>query len=401
MIRKYLKVKMPAGYSMLIHGAVIMLNLFGFLMILSANMTSTANRASLAVVAVKEIGYIIISYYIMVMCARYFSFKKFHDNYFIILLVMIASLLLTLAFPEVNGSQAWIRIGGITIQPSEFAKVFVILVMANSLADKPRLGAKLKRAWPLVKPPLFVVGGVVGIVLIAQSDLGSAVVIAGIAYIISLIPSNSALNRTQKIMFGLLFVGLLSLYFVTTPKGVAMIENLPIPSYMIQRFKISSNPFINRYDFGYYQIFNGIVALVKGGLIGVGYGKGFIKYSYLPESQNDAILAVVVEELGMIGFLVILILYAIVLIRLLRLSFSVKTERDKMILVGTVTYIMIHFVFNIGGITALIPLTGVPLLFVSAGGSSRMAIMMAIGLSQNVISRHRRNNRQQRKKVQK
>lgn len=393
MKRKKISLKMPSGYSFGIHAAVILLNLFGFLMILSANMTSTADRASLTVVAIKEITFIIISYVGMVWIARNFSFKSFHKNYNKILGGLAILLIATMFFGSVNGSKAWIRLGFVTIQPSEFAKIIVILVMANSIADKHRLGAKYKKVWPLIQHPLFVVALIVGFVLVVQSDLGSAVVIAGIAYIITLVPSNQSLSKMQKIMFFLLFVGLSAIFLVTTPKGIVMIEKLPIPDYMIDRFRISANPFSNRYDYGYYQIYNGIVAIVKGGIFGLGYGKGFIKYSYLPESQNDAILAVVVEEFGAVGFIVILILYGFIIYRLLEYAFKVKSEKEKMVLIGTVAYIMIHFVFNIGGITALIPLTGVPLLFLSAGGSSRLAIMMAIGLSQNVIARQRSSER--------
>lgn len=393
MIRKYLNLKMPSGYSKTMHAAVIFINIFGFFMILSANMTSTADSASLSKVVIKEIGFIVASYYIMVQVARHFSFKLFQEKYFHFLFIMIVMLASTMLFGSVRGARAWIRLGPITIQPSEFAKVFIILLMANAIGDKQRIGQKIKKPWPLMKHPLIITLFIVFFVTIPQSDLGSAVVIAGIAYIVTLVPSNSALSKMQKILFGFLFVGLIMMFLVTTPKGVAMIEKLSIPSYMINRFKISSNPFTNRYDNGYYQIFNGIVALVKGGMFGVGYGKGFIKYSYLPESENDAILAVVIEELGMIGFLIILILYGIMIYQLIKYAFLVKSEKDKMILIGTLSYIMIHFVFNIGGITAFIPLTGVPLLFISAGGSSRMAIMMAIGLSQNVISRHRMSQR--------
>ncbi|CAM3658366.1 FtsW/RodA/SpoVE family cell cycle protein [Erysipelothrix urinaevulpis] len=380
---------MPKGYDKGIHAAIIFLNLFGLLMILSANMTSIATRKSLTIIFVKEIAFIVASYYIMVQAARNFSFKAFGKHYMKILIGIMGLLFLTMAFPSVRGARAWIRIGKITIQPSEFAKVFVILLMAYFLGDKQKVSTKVKSMWKLAKTPIVIVLIIVGFVTIAQKDLGSAVVIAGITYVVMLVPSNLAMSKAQRVMFTLLVIGLILMFWVTTPKGVAMIDKLPIPSYMIDRFRISANPFTNRYDNGYYQIFNGIVAFVKGGLLGVGYGKGFIKYSYLPEAENDAILAVVIEELGMIGFSFLLILYGIVIYRLLKMAFKVKFEKEKMVLVGTVAYIMIHFVFNVGGITALIPLTGVPLLFISAGGSSRMAIMLAIGLSQSVISRHK------------
>ena len=123
MKRKPFSLKMPSGYSVGIHAAAILLNIFGFLMILSANMTSTADRASLTMVALKEITFIIISYLVMVWVARNFSFKAFHKHYGKILLGVGSLLAITLLFPSVNGAQAWIRLGPITIQPSEVKSI--------------------------------------------------------------------------------------------------------------------------------------------------------------------------------------------------------------------------------------------------------------------------------------
>ena len=390
------KLAMPSGYSMSIHAMIIILNLFGFLMILSANMTAGTSSSDLTKVAVKEVGFIVISYFMMVQVAKRFSFKKFQKYYPIITIGIFLALLSTLAFGGVGGAKAWIRLGPITLQPSEFAKIYVILLFAYWFGDRKSIKPGLKRLWKFVRMPILMVLAIGVIVVILQSDLGSGVVVLGIAYITLLVPGNPVLSKMQKVMFGLMFFGFFLLFFLTTTMGVSMVEKLNIPPYMIERFKISSNPFSDRYGFGYYQIFNGIVALVKGGLFGVGYGQGFIKYSYLPESQNDAILSVVVEELGMVGFSIILIGYGVIMYQLIKYAFKVKSERDKMILIGTLSYIMIHFVFNIGGITAFIPLTGVPLLLISAGGSSRMAIMIAIGLAQNVIARYRSAERKRR-----
>lgn len=395
--KKRLSLAMPSGYSMSMHASLILLNLFGFLMILSANMTSGTSKDDLMRVALKETMFIVVSYVAMVFVARRFSFRKLQKYYWHLLAGLLIALFATLAFPEVNGAKAWIRLGGITVQPAEFMKVFMILIVAQSLGDKKPMQANKENFFRMMLHPLFIIILVAFIVVIAQSDLGTGVVILGIAYMTMLIPNNPVLKGLQKVMIALVFLGLFLVFFLTTPTGVAMVEKMNIPAYMIDRFKISSNPFSNRYDFGYYQIFNGIVALVKGGLLGVGYGQGFIKYSYLPESQNDAILAVIVEELGMIGFLFLMLLYGVLVYQLIKYAFRVKTEKDRMILVGTLSYLVIHFVFNVGGITAFIPLTGVPLLLISAGGSSRMAIMMAFGLSQNVIARHRSLSRKQRR----
>lgn len=384
---------MPKGYSKSMHAAIISLNLFGFLMILSANMTAGTNTTDLVKIAVKEVGFIVVSYFMMVQAARRFSFQKV-EKYFIpgtamILLALIA----TLFFGDARGAKAWIRLGPITIQPSEFAKIYVILLFAYFLADRKSLKPGWRNLWRFINVPLIISAIIGFIVVILQSDLGSGVVVLGIAYITMLIPSNPVLSRMQKIMFALMFIGFILLFALTTTPGIRFVEKLNIPPYMIERFKISSNPFTDRYGFGYYQIFNGLVALVKGGLLGVGYGQGFIKYSYLPESQNDAILSVIVEELGMIGYSLVLIGYGVILYQLVKYAFKVRKEKDKMVLIGAISYIMIHFVFNIGGITALIPLTGVPLLLISAGGSSRMAIMITLGLAQNVIARHRNQKR--------
>lgn len=378
---------------MSMHASLILLNLFGFLMILSANMTSGTSKDDLLRVAIKESMFLVVSYIAMVFVARRFSFRKLKKYYWYLLGGLILSLMATLLFPSVNGAKAWIRLGGITIQPAEFMKVFIMLVVAQSLGDKPPLKANKENFRRMMLHPLLIIFVVAALVVVAQSDLGTGVVILGIAYMTMLIPNNPVLSRLQKLMIVFVFIGLVLVFVLTTPRGVAFVEKMNIPAYMIDRFKISSNPFTNRYDFGYYQIFNGIVALVKGGMWGVGYGQGFIKYSYLPESQNDAILAVVVEELGMVGFSFIMVLYGVLVYQLMKYTFRVKSEKDRMILVGTLSYLVIHFVFNVGGITAFIPLTGVPLLLISAGGSSRMAVMMAFGLAQNVIARHRTTER--------
>ena len=111
-------------------------------------------------------------------------------------------------------------------------------------------------------------------------------------------------------------------------------------------------------------------------------------------AESDSILAIIVEELGIIfGFLPIVVLYSLIFYQLMKYTFLVKSEKDKAILVGTLAYFFIHFLLNVGGVTALIPLTGVPLLFISAGGSSRLAVMIAIGLSQNVIARYHQSQK--------
>ena len=134
---------------------------------------------------------------------------------------------------------------------------------------------------------------------------------------------------------------------------------------------------------------NSLVAFVKGKWIGVGLGKSLQKYGYLPAAKTDFILAITVEETGIAGFFVILACYLTLIVRLFAHSIRVLDEKSRMVLAGVALYLLLHFILNVGGVTAFIPLTGVPLLLVSQGGSSTMAVMFALGIAQNIIARSR------------
>ena len=113
------------------------------------------------------------------------------------------------------------------------------------------------------------------------------------------------------------------------------------------------------------------------------------KYTDFPASNTDFILAIVIEELGFMGFLLIAICYMVIIIRLYKYAFKMKNEKGRIVLVGVATYLFVHFLFNVGGVTGFIPLTGVPLLMISAGGTSTSTTMVAIGLGQAIISQYR------------
>lgn len=388
MIKKIFSLKMPKGYSLGIHISVIALNLFGLLMVISANMGIDASSKKLLFVSVKEIVFIVASYFIMTAASRLFRPKWFKDNYHFLLIGMFTLLLIPLLFPSVNGAKAWIRLGGFTIQPSEFAKVFIILTIALFFGDVP---VKRNLTWyDYVKKPLTYAGLMFIIIAILQSDFGTAVIFLFIAFFSFIVVKNPKLNRFQFLLFGLFLFGIGIIIFADTPRGIAFISKMPfVEPYMLKRFQTSANPLFNRTDGG-FQVFNGLVALMQGGFTGKGFGNSLNKYGYIPEAQTDFILSIVVEEFGILGFFLIFILYSMIFIKLIQFALKANKEFDKIVLIGTLSYIVVHFIFNVGGLTALLPLTGVPLLFLSAGGSSRMAIMLAIGISQSIIVRIRR-----------
>lgn len=389
---------MPKGYSKWIHASVILLTLFGLFMIISATATKDATSSTaLLVVIAKELFFITVSYYMMVLLARSYKQKTFEKYYWLFLLVLFILLISTMAFAPAPGSdtRAWIRFFGITIQPSEFAKIGVILIMARTTGG---IKNKNKTASDILTHPIIVVSIIVGIVVLAQKDFGSGLIILGIAVFCSLVSSHGSLYKTQIVLFALALLVLILMFLSVTELGMEVMKFVHISDYMINRFKTSFDPFADRYGPG-MQIFNGLAAFVQGGWFGVGYGKGFLKYSYIFAVETDSILASVVEELGVIfGFLPIFIGYVVIVFELMKNALFIKNEKDRIILVGTIAYIFFHFFLNVGGVTALIPLTGVPLLFISAGGSSRLAIMMAIGLCQNVIARNAESTKIQNSK---
>jgi cell division protein FtsW len=146
---------------------------------------------------------------------------------------------------------------------------------------------------------------------------------------------------------------------------------------------------VDKYDSG-YQLVNGLIAFASGGWFGKGFGNSVRKYTDFPAASTDSILSIIVEELGFVGFLFMILMFAIIILRLLMYARKIKSEKAKIILVGVAMYFMIHIFFNISGITVSLPLTGIPLLLISSGGSSTISAMMALGISQAIIVRYRR-----------
>lgn len=382
--------RMPNRYDFTIHLATLVLAIFGLFMVTSATMGIAAgNVMTLAKTVFKQLGFTVIGYLGMLFVARWFNFDKMKKYISVIVWGMLAALLFTLAFRAVGGARAWIRIPipgfEVTLQPSEFSKVVLIIVIATYLGDIKNMRLTTK---DLLRNPVTIVGLYSFIVLVLQSDFGSCVVMLGISSICFLIPYHPALVKAQKILFLLLLLGIALVIWVLTPSGAHMIEKLPFLEYQISRFTSAMNPFADKYGNG-YQLVNGLVSFASGGWSGVGFGNSIQKYANFPAANTDFILAIVVEELGIIGFAVILLGYSFIVYRCFRYAMKMKSQRGRIILVGVSMYFFIHFLFNVGGVSGLIPLTGVPLLMISAGGSSTMSCMMAIGLAQAVISQYR------------
>ncbi len=384
--------RMPKGSDKLVYWSLILLAGFGLLMIASASMgIAVGNTSYLAFILAKQIVFLGGGYIAMVWLANHFTVDFLKSSLFPTWALGVAvSLLACLVFPKVNGARAWLRVPisrfDISIQPSEFAKIMVALIVAAYCGDVKKTFPKGEEIW---KRPVIFILGYVFIVLVLQSDLGSAAVMLMIAWVCFYIPAHPQMRRFQKVLFWVMTFGIVIAVVILTPYGEGIIQYLPLKDYQIKRFLSAVNPFADQYNTG-FQLISGLVSFATGGWRGLGFGNSVRKYTSFPAANTDIILAIVIEELGMIGFALIFIPYLIIVVQMFRYALKINSEKAKIILVGVAIYLIVHCLFNIGGVTGLIPLTGVPLLMISSGGSSAMSFMCAIGIAEAVISQYRR-----------
>lgn len=272
---------------------------------------------------------------------------------------------------EVNSARSWIRLGGANLQTSEFAKLGLILYLAAVIAKK---GERIRTFRTGLLPPL-VVTGLFFILITLQPDLGSAAILLGTAGIV-LICGGANLKHLFLLSVPPV-AGVLGLYLITH-------------EHAWQRIMTFQDPWSDPLDTGYH-LKQSLYALAHGGITGAGYGKSIQKYLYLPYSHNDFIFAVIGEELGFIGTALFLLVYLGFLLRGLYISLKVKDAFASLVGVGIVSMIGLQALINMGGATGSIPITGVPLPFISYGGSSLLACMIGSGI---LLSISREVNRQ-------
>ena len=380
--------KLPKGRNIQIQISMVLLCLIGLLMIVSASMTTNISTQALFNTASRQFVFILLGYLGYILFARYFKIEYFTKSSGILSMIMIGSLLVPRLFGPINGAYAWIPIPGLgTIQPSEFAKLGLIIVFAVYLGDIKRRNTTFSE---IVQFPAFYFFVTFLIIMLFQKDTGTAIVLFVIAFFEFMMAGHKKLAKAQMIMIGLIVIGILGALVLLSPAGINFLKNgLNLPDYMVARFENTINPFTNKYGSG-YQLVNGLVAFVKGNWSGVGFGKSLQKYGYLPAAKTDFILAVIAEEFGFIGVLTVIVLYFTLMYQLFKHALNAKDEKSRMILVGIGIYLFAHFVLNVGGVTALIPLTGVPLLMLSSGGSSTLSIMFGLGIAQAVIIRQKK-----------
>ena len=387
-LHKLFKFRMIHDYDIKIHACVLILMFIGSLMVISCSVgDSIVNSSVVFKTILKQSVFVITAYLAMTNVSNYFTLNRINKIIKPLGIVLCILLFACLFFDGAGGARSWIyfRFAGveISIQPSEFFKIYMILIMACLIEKTKRLKQATWLDITLFPLSFYVIG--CGLIYV-QNDLGSIVVITLICAICLLIPSHPSLKTFQKISFyGLM--GLVALMgILMSDFGLQLVEHIPFfGSHVAARFETSANPWVDEYGTG-LQLINSLYAFASGGFFGLGPGQSIQKLKYLPAASTDYILAITVEELGVLGFLIILICYSMIILQLFKYAFKSKMQGYKMIYIGTSLYIFLHFVLNVGGVTGLIPLTGIPLLFISAGASSLVSVCMAIGICQACIS---------------
>ena len=379
-MQKKAKFKLFRHSSSLIYIGSILLAIYGTVMIISAEMgETTADLGKISSTTIRQLAYLLAG----IICIFFFSKFPLMRMYMPYVWggygLICAALIATRAFTPIGGAYGWIRIGSFSIQPSEFAKFYIIYLAARLFEiDNPKKNIKNLKYY-VISALVYVF-----IVFIIENDLGSACVIAGIAYVCILIAPYKEYRKIQNWMMIAMVAVLLVIALLLTPKGTELISMLG-DSYKIKRFLASADPFAYQYDSGYHLVMS-LVSFATGGLFGLGYNKSIHKYMNFPNPSTDFILPVIVEEMGVVwGLIPILILFGLIVVTLAIYAKRCDYARGKIIIIGTFMYFILHFILNVGGVSGFIPLTGVPLLLVSSGGSSLVSCMSALGMAQNEI----------------
>jgi len=260
---------------------------------------------------------------------------------------------------EAGGARRWIGVGELSLQPAEFAKLTVIIYMAAWLSSK---GDDIRSMEHGLIPFLIIIG-TVSLLIMLQPNMGTTLIILAITLTMFWTAGASIVQMLALTTIG---VGAMS--------ALAMVEGYRL-SRLTAFLDAESDPLAAG-----FQTLQSLIAMGNGGITGLGLGASRSKFFYIPESHTDGVFAIIGEEAGLVATLAILFVFVLFMIRGYQLSNRARDDFGSLLAVGITTWIAVQALLNIGGITRVIPLTGVPLPFLSFGSNSLAAVMMAVGV---------------------
>lgn len=297
--------------------------------------------------------------------------------YFIFIVLLIGLILLpeTAITPIINGAKSWYRFGPISIQPSEFMKIVLILAISKVVAQHNRFtfNKSIETDFMLI---LKIIGVTIlpVLLILLQNDLGTTLVIMAIIDGIIIVSGVSWKILTP--LFGA-FIFLAASVILSILFKPSLIENLAgIKTYQLGRINSWLDPYTYSSGDGFH-LTESMKAIGSGQLIGKGFNQGEV---YIPENHTDFIFSVIGEEFGFIGAVVLIVIYLLLLMHLLKRASQTEDLFNKSFIIGYVSLLLFHIVQNIGMTIQLLPITGIPLPFISYGGSSLWSLMAGIGI---------------------
>jgi cell division protein FtsW len=342
--------------------ATVVLALVGLIMVFSASAVLAGNRFHDSVFFLKRhLTWLALGFALLLIATHleYTVWRKLAAP----LLVLTGVLLVLVLIPHVGlmakGARRWIRLGPVSIQPAELAKLTAVLYLAAYLAKKESVIQKFGRGF---LPPLIVIGVIAGLILL-QPDMGSAVVLGALA-------------------MGLLFMAgarmshLFCLLLVAAPLGMALILG---SAYRRQRLMTYLAPWNDPTGAG-FQLTQSFLAFGSGGPFGVGLGEGKQKLFFLPEAHTDFVLALVGEELGLLGTSAIIVLFAILVLKGFQIAARAREPFGRHLALGITLSFGLQALINAAVVTGLLPTKGLTLPLVSYGGSSLLVSLLSIGI---------------------
>ncbi len=352
----------------------ILYNIIGIIMVLSASSVSAVLKydQSPYYFFIRQTAFVVVSYFIGFFIVLRFPLKKYKRYLPIALIGVLGLLIYLIIYGElVNSARSWIDFKSFSLQPSEFAKTVLIIYMAIFYGEYSK---KKNGKYSFFIPLGYAI--IVFLLVILQPDLGTGLILAGIVFFTFLaIPfEGNQIIKLIKVISGT--VAVCGLVFILS--GTDFLSDT-------QKSRLTFKSPCTRYteDTG-YQVCNGFIAINNGGLFGKGLGNSTQKYLYLPEAHTDFIFPIMVEELGLFVGVLFILGYLFILYRIIKIAKESVLLRNSIICYGIAIYLFLHIIVNFCGILALIPLTGVPVPFLSYGGSFTMNLILCMFIVQRV-----------------
>lgn len=350
---------------------IIALNLFGLLMILSASSVTALYQYGSSWYQFRlQAIWFVLGCIAMFITSRY-SYELL-SKWMKLILFGSAGLMVAVLIPgigvSVNGSNRWLGWGPLRMQPSEMAKLAVILYVADTLTRRVgQIGD-----WKAVLRPVALVFGGFAVLLMAQPNLGTTIILASIVLIMMFVagvPGKPLAILTAGLVAGA------TLFAFSEP-------------YRFRRLMAFSDPWADPLNTG-FQTIQSQVSFANGGILGTGLGQGRAKWGFLPEAHTDFIYAIIGEEIGLVGSALVIAMFLGFALLGVRTALHARDRFGMLLATGITTWILIQAFVNIGASVGVLPITGVPLPFVSAGGSSLLFTMAASGILLNIARQER------------